>query len=104
MPASSSASQPEMDESLLLEGIDDIIKENGHDPLYPPPYYPDLNLIKLVWEDIKIEQHNTACLYICRKCRYFAKKHLLNTQKKVANLLLPHEDRRGILATRWLNG
>jgi hypothetical protein len=52
---SSSASQPEMDESLLLLGIDDTIKENGHDALHLLPYHPDQYPIRLVWGDIKME-------------------------------------------------
>jgi hypothetical protein len=46
------AFQPEMGESLSLLGINDIIKENGHDALHLFPYHPDLNPVDLVWEDI----------------------------------------------------
>jgi hypothetical protein len=51
--ASPSASQPEMDESLSLLGINDIIKENGYDALHLPLYHPDFTHIELFWGNIR---------------------------------------------------
>ena len=32
---------------------DELIRENGHEVLRLPPYYPDFNAIELIWSQLK---------------------------------------------------
>jgi transposase len=42
--------------------IDQLVRENGHEILRLPPYYPDFNAIGIIWSQLKdiIRKRNTT--------------------------------------------
>ena len=46
--------------------IDELIRENGHEVLRLPPYYPDFNAIELIWSQLKatIRQKNVTFRFV----------------------------------------
>jgi hypothetical protein len=55
---------------MVTAGINDMIKENGHDALHLPSHYSDLHPNELVYVDIKNREAH-KCIWILRKFQCF---------------------------------